>query len=285
MAKKIKELTSVMTAREDLPETMRYEEELNGARLALDNGCYEQAWQHYYNLYCIEPNKDLPLNNYRGKGALGLCKVLQSIPADHEIVTNLMETDPDLLRRKSQKTITNSFARRFVGRKYLFYAADECEYYPAMFEYALNCLGKGPKNSFIFEYNDRDAQTGVQWANKLIQSKDKKQRACGYIVKAIYYFARYTKNGKSPEEGKDFCNHVLLAKDFNGLENEYTLYFYGHMITDPNFARFENGRHYNVRYGYELLNKYLEKGTDPDLIASAKRIIAALDTKYKSKLK
>ncbi len=279
MAKKIKELTDALLDREYEDKYEQYETEKSAADLALENECYEQAWNHYYNLYSLKDHTIKGLSYYKGQGAHGLCKVMQQIPNDHEFVEKLIQTDPDLVRRAKERHISNEFARKFVGRKYLVYAADDCGYYPAMEEYALNCVGKGHKKSFVFEYNERDAQVGYQWGKRLVNAKDGHYQAVGYMVQAIYHFALYRKT-KDIEEGAAFCDCVMKARELEGDDNEYALCFYAHMCADPKFKFYEDGRYYNPKKGYELFCRVVNEATDPDLIKSASNIKSLLETKY-----
>ena len=290
MAKKIKGLTDVMVdyqheedEADDLGEKLKAH--LQAGNVAMENGYYEQAWDHFYTVYSSKDTKATYYNYYRGEGAYSLCKLMQEIPNDDELITKLIETDTDLVRKSKQKHVSNEFARKYLGRIYLVFAADTCGSLAAMAEYALNCVGSGHKKSFVFDYNDRDAQVGLQWANKLISSNDSDYKAIGYMVHAKYHFARYTKT-KSTEECKLFCDNVISAKNLVGeTNNEYTLYFFAHMCANPNFKDYNNGYYYNPKKGYELYCKVIETATDPDLVASATNIKAMLETKYSTKIK
>lgn len=283
MAKKIKELTDVLLDEKFENVKDKWRAELDAANLALSNECYEQAWEHFYKLYELKDSSIPNLMYYKGEGAYGLCRIMQEIPDTHEMVNNFMETDPDLVRKNKVRYVSNDYARKYIGRKYLLYAADDCGFYPAMSEYALNCVGKGPKKSFVFDYNDRDAQTGYQWGTRLINSHEKTYRAVGYMVHAIYHFARYRKS-KDLEEGRLFCDDVISARDLVGDKNQYVVYFYAHMCADPKFQFYDGGKHYDVQKGYDLFCKVLEIATDPDLIASATNIKSTLETKYSKKI-
>lgn len=284
MANKIKELTDVLMDEFDENDHITFlTKEMDAGDLALANGYYEQAWDHYSKLYAYKGTTSEKTNYVRSNGARRLCKLMQEIPTSHEFVSHLIKTDPDLVRRSRTKNISNDFARKFIGRKYLVIAADDYNDVDAIVEYALNCVGKGHAKSFVFEYNDRDAQIGLQWANRLVNHHIDQYRAYGYMVRAIYHFARYTKT-KSSEEATLFCDNVLEAKREYGLKNEYTLYFYAHMCANPNFQHYNGGKHYNPKEGYKLYCQVVDTAQDPDLVASARNIKNMLETKYPSKI-
>ena len=195
VGKKIKELTGLMLDAEykDIHELYRAKD--SAVSLALKNGCYEQAWKHCEDLF----NRKLPdfvkyngsRELYRARAAYGFCTIMKEIPSDHEFLDYFIKNDPDLIRKSADKEISREYAREFIGRKYLYYAADECGYSPAIIEYALNCIGRGHKNSFIYEYNELSARTGLEWADVLIDSKDIMGRATGYVIYAFYYLNKY----------------------------------------------------------------------------------------------
>lgn len=283
MTKKIKGLTDVLLNRSYDNIDEKYINEIKGAYLALDNECYEQAWEHFYELYSVK-NSDVTNPKYiRGQGAFGLCKVMQEIPDNHEFVKHLIETDADLVRKAKMRFVSSEYARKYIGRRYLVYSADDCGFYPAMVEYALNCVGKGPKKSFVFEFNDRDASVGYQWGIRLVNSDVSEYKAMGYMVQAITYFSKYLKT-KEKEYGRDFCDKVLEAKKLVGEDNEYVSYFYAHICTDPKFAFYENGKHVDIKKGYQIFCRVIDEATDPDLIASSVNIKNALENKYPSKI-
>jgi hypothetical protein len=283
VAKKIKELTTLFV------ESGNLDDEMKAANLALKNQAYSQAWEHFYNLYSLTDSKIPSFNYYRGHGAYGLCKVMQECPNEDELVTHLMQTDPELVRKGKLRTITPKFAREYIGRKYLVFAADTCALFPAIVEYALNCVGCGHAKSFVYKYNDIDAQIGLQWAKQLIEvSKDPTHQSIGHIVYAKYHFARYTQY-KYPEEIRLFCERVLTALNLVGEKyldrHEYVMYFYAHVCANGNFKDFEQGKYYDTKKGYQLFCKVVETAKDPDLVVSANNIKTMLETKYPSKIR
>lgn len=280
MAKKIKELTELMI---EGAENDKLFAELKAGYLALDNECYSQAWEHFYNLYSYDNKSDSSMREYKGRGAYGLCRVMQECPNEDELVTQLMETDADLIRRSKTKVVSRDYARKYIGRKYLVFAADQCEYESAIMEYALNCVGHGRKKSFVFDYNDRDAQVGLHWANRLLASKDAECKAIGHIVHAKYHFGLFTR-AKSKEECRLFCENVIAARDLVGEDNEYVQYFLAHVCANPNFKDYQDGEYYDPKKGYQLFKRVVETAEDPDLVYSANNIKAMLETKYPSKI-
>ena len=218
MAKEIKELTNIMIEEQEFDsQSDRWKAEIDAAYIALENQCYKQAWDHFYKVHSLTfsesklaKEREHDFYYFKGEASHGLCKVVQEIPNDDEFVKYLIETDRDLIRKSKSKNVSGRYARSFIGRKYLKYAADDCGYYPAMIEYALNCVGSGHKKSFVFEYNDRDAQVGLQWANRILLSSFKEHKAHGYAIYAKYYFARYSAS-KSQDDLLKFCDNVMSA--------------------------------------------------------------------------
>lgn len=284
MAKKIKELTDVMVDREYDNDIDAQHSELNAAYLALENNCYEQAWNHFYKTYSLKPSDPGYSSSIKGEAAHGLCKVMQEIPNNDEFLKKLMETDPTLVRKAARKVVTPDDARRTLGRKYLVYAADDCGYYPAMVEYALNCVGKGPDKSFVFPYDEDNARIGLHWANRLLNSDMPQYKSIGYVVHAIYHLASYRTN-KQHADKVGFCDNALNAWNTVGERNEYATYFYAHLCCDPKFQFYEGGRYYDERKGYDLFCKVAQTGKDPDLVASAAKIKSTYETKYPHKIK
>jgi len=263
------------------------EGKLIDAKSFYEEGDYRQSWDYYNEIYTLKyPGSAISTEEYykfKGEAAYGMCKIMQMIPFNDELIDYLMEHDKELKMKSKMKNIKGETAKKIVGRRCLKYAADDCGYIPAIIEYALNCVGHGHKKSFVFEYNDQDAQVGLQWANKLINQGEPHPKSIGYSVYAKYHFARYTKT-KSLEDARLFCENVLNAKNCDE-DDQYVLYFYAHMCTNPNFQKYENGKYADTKKGYELFGRVIEIADDPDLIYSAKKIKVTLETKYPDKIK
>ena len=252
--------------------------ELDEGSKALVRGDFEEAWE---NFYAISNSKDPALHSYKGEAMYGLFRVMQEIPLEHEFLQHLINIDTGLIKKSKTKQITKEYGRAFIARKYLRLSADDYNYYPAVVEYALNCVGSGGKNSFVFKYNDQDALVGLAWADILIRSNVDEIKGKGHIVHAKYHFARCLET-KSPEEVRLFCENVIAAKDLLPDDDEYILYFYGMMCAQPMFKSFEQGTYYNPKKGYELFCKVIPIAQDPDIVESASKIKAMFETKYSS---
>jgi len=251
---------------------------MDSANKALEERRYEDSWNEFFELYSLKKSKVIS-KELCGEAAYGLCRVMKAIPINHQFIKQFIETDKELVKKSKTRAVSNDYARKYIGRKYLVYAADDCNYYPAIEEYALNCVGKGPKNSFVFEYNDQDAEVGLHWALKLLNSPDLNHQTVGYMVRAIYYFGRYRKT-KSYLDADAFCDNVIEAKKLTEDTNEYQVYYYGHVCADPNFKNYKDGKYYNPKVGYEYFLRAREIVADPDLVESANKIIVMLETKY-----
>jgi hypothetical protein len=287
---KIKDLTDVLVDGEGKRQADILEADLKAGLVALESGYYKQAWDHFYGLYAmtfaeskLDKHEESEFFYIKGEAAYGLCKVMQEVSPKDDLIQEIMTTDPDLVRKAKTKSISPDFARKFVGRKYLKYAADDCGNYGAMIEYAQNCVASGHSKSFVFDYNDRDAQIGVQWANRILLSGSRIHKAHAYMIHAKYHFARFTRE-KNKEEAQAFCENVMagMAQDES---NEYVKYFYAHICSNPNFQTFEGGKHFNPKRGYELFAEVMEIATDPDIASSARNIKTMLETKYPQKIK
>lgn len=253
MEKKIKELTDLLT-------DGTYDTEVKCSIVAFESEMYEQAWEHLNNVYNA---KDANVEQ-KGKAAYYMCCVLKKIPNDHPIIKQLMEEDKDLIKISASKPITNEYARKYMGRKYLKFGA-ECDCFEALREYGLNCVGSGANDDFKFEYNEANAEAGLAWANRMIKNSDKNVRVIGYAIQAKHYFI---KSLKDPNFSNTFCDCALKAHN-ESPNNQYSLYFMGQVYASPSFAKYKNGQYHNPAKGYENFCRVIECGNDEQIVGSS----------------
>ena len=106
---------------------------MDSAEALLEEGRYEDAWNEFFELYSLKKSKKIS-KELCGEAAYGLCKVMKAIPVNHPFIKHFIDTDPELVKKSATRAVSNDYARKYIGRKYLVYAADDCNYYPAIEE-------------------------------------------------------------------------------------------------------------------------------------------------------
>lgn len=261
-------------------EYVDYASLIDEGELALENKKYEKAWNCFLDVF-----KDKKASkDYRGKAGNLLCKVMKEIPLENELIDKLITTDSDLVKKSRFKTITNEYARVYLGRKYLRKAADDFGHLESLKEYTAYCFGHGEEKSFAYKYEDKDALVGLQWINRLMLASDDEAKAIGYAMKCKYHIVQYTKH-KNPQDIIDFCDNAVKAYELVGDTNGYVTYYYAFLCADPSFQVYKEGEYYNPKKGYEMFVRTIELSDDPIVVADCKKRRQLFETKYSDMIK
>lgn len=278
MADKVKNLTDILC--DGTVET-----EIKSGNVALKNKAYEQAWEHFYKVY----NAKDTTNDEKGLACYELFTVMTEMPLTDPFLKKLISIDPDLIRMSKTKEISNEYARRYIGRKYLEKSA-QYNYKNGLIEYGLSCVDCAPQGGFPYKFNEENASSGLDWAHIMKRSDDREIRAAAYIIYSKYYFVKRTeelKQGASREGETNIVkeygdNAIKASKD--APNDQYVNYFLAHLYANPLFKGYKKGTYYNPKKGYDLFCKVLETGNDPELMKSAREVKYMLETKYPTKI-
>ena len=268
MEKKIKNLTELIS-------DGTVSNEINSGKIAIANKAYEQAWKHLYKAYTTSN----ATYKQKGEAAYFLYTIMRDVSSDDQIIREIADTDNDLKIIGKNKTLTNDYIRRYIGRKYLKESAEN-GYDKGLMEYGLSCVDCGEPGSFTYEYNDKNAEAGLAWADKMLSSSNKYVQHAGYIIYAKYYFVKGLKENSSVYV-KGFGDNILKAKNLLPA-NQYTQYFLGHLYSNPKFNSYNNGTYSNIRTGYDYFVKASKFSTDPAIVKSAEEIKHMMETKFPS---
>jgi len=278
---KINNLTDVMTrGKEYRSDFYKFMANMKVANVARANGCYSQAWEHYYNIYLLKYNDghftDKDFEQLKGEAAYKLCKILQNVSSDDSIVRTLAAMDRELMEisRKNDCYIDGDDARTIIGRRFLYEAANY-NYTYAKYEYALNCLGYGTKKSFVYDRNDETSKVAVEWAENMLDSNRKLEKLCGEIIYGLYNYHEYKKSREYYGDGQRFCESVMRVKKYNS-KDAYSAFLYAIMISDPDLKCFD------PKLAYQYFGEIMEATSDETLYTVSNSKRKMLKYKYPS---
>lgn len=248
---------------------------LQEGRNCLLNDCYKDAWELFISVF----NNKKASKEHRGEAGYWLCNVMKKTSVNDELINQLVFNDSDLVRKSRFKTITNEYARTFLGRKYLRKAADDYGHLESLKEYTMYCFGHGSERSFAYQYDNKDALVGLQWIKRLMLIEEDEAQAVGYAMKCKYHMVQYTKN-KNPQDIIDFCDSAVKAMGLVGETNGYVTYYYAFVCSDPSFKDYDGGKYYNPKKGYEMFSKTIELLDDPIVLADCKKRKQWFESKF-----
>lgn len=253
---------------------------LKEGKESLLNEYYEEAWESFVSVF----NNKKASKEYRGEAGYWLCEVMKKIPVNDKFISELICKDTDLIRKSKLKTVTNEYARTFLGRKYLRKAADDYGHLESLKNYTMYCFGHGSERSFAYQYDNKDALVGLQWIKRLMLIEEDEAQALGYAMKCKYHIVQYTKN-KNPQDIIDFCDNAIKAIELVGETNGYVTYYYAFVCSDPSFKEYNEGEYYNPKKGYEMFVKTIELLDDPIVIADCKKRKQWFESKFPDLIK
>lgn len=272
--------------------------ELTCGKVALENKAYGQAWEHLMNAY------NLKIKEYKSKrvgikdvedielGEIAYCMarvIGENKNSNSQLIQNIISEDKDV----SRSGYTGEKARKYVGRKYLKFAADNGYPY-AIIDYVYNCMGYNPgKYNFNFEFREENSKIALYWVENVMQrSKNKEVRAQGYCIAAIYYWDSYKETQDTNLIGSFIDNITKSRKEYDWEDypsrKEYVLYTEGCLYLSPEVRKRAEGKYFDPQKSYELFTEIVnidDYDVDDNILKNAKENKEKLETKFSGFLK
>lgn len=279
--KKIKYLTELM-------DDGSLNGELKMGIVALNNACYEQAWDHFYRAYQSKAVSE----DDKGKACYLLYCIMERTTDEDEFVLNLKDIDNDLAKVMAKKEVGKDYPRRYIGRKYLEKSA-QYGYCLGLIDYSLLCVGYG---TFAYKDEMKNVYAGLDWADVMKDDKDNEVRAISYIIYAKYHYLKriveykeemqmFKERGENADPGKEtylvkeFGKKVLKAAE-EDPNNQYVKYYLAILYANVLFSGYEKRKYYNPSKGYDLVCELLNECEDKKLKTEIKEFKTSIEKHY-----